>query len=228
MTSTPITYPLDREHTALRGVVLLTFFLGGGLAFVTAGALIADQGIDLLAVGIGVGVAFAGAFVVERLLKRIWPSGRVLVVDAGGVQMRRRETVESAVQVDQPVTALLWTFRITRRSRVPKGWSMVACSATSDDQQVTAYALMSPKQVAAWADYGRFVVLQPRKQQTQEASTGANPLRGYDALRADGQQRRLMEAEAERWLSGGEMTADDFIDYVRQLHARFPGWLPPL
>lgn len=214
-------YPLDREHSGLRAAVLILFVVSGLAAFIISGALIGDAGIDLLSILIGLSVGAGIGYLGEKLLKRVWPSGRVLTIDDGGVRLTRREQVEEEIRSYQTVSALLWTFKTPRRSKVPKGWLLLACALEHDDAQLTVYTLMSPKQFDAYAHAKRFQILQPRKQQAKQ--TGS-PLR--EDFASEGEQRRLREAENLRWLRGAEMQVDDFIAYIEALSTHFPDWMP--
>lgn len=214
-------YPLDREHNGLRAAVLILFVISGLAAFIISGALIGDAGIDLLSILIGLGVGAAVGYLGERFLKRAWPSGRVLTIDDGGVRLTRHAQVEEEIHSYQTVSALLWTFKTPRRSKVPKGWLLLACALERDDAQLTVYTLMSPKQFEGYAQAKRFQFLQPRKQQAKQ--TGS-PLR--EDFASEGEQRRLREAENLRWLRGAEMQLDDFIAYIDALSTHFPDWMP--
>ncbi len=216
----PARYLLDREHGGLRTAVLLLFIAAGAAAFFISGALIQDVGLDLLSILIGRSVGAGAAYLGERILKRIWPSGRVLLIDTAGVRLLRHTQTEAEMRIDQPVTALLWTFKTPRRSKVPKGWSLLACALEHDDIQLTVYTLMSPRQVEGYQRAGRFQLLKPRDRSAQTA----NPLR-VD-FSAESEQRRLREAEDLRWLRGAEMQPDDFIAYIDILFTHFPDWMP--
>lgn len=219
----PVTYPLDREHGGLRAVVLLIFFAAGIGTFVITGALIVDSGLDLLSLILGIAAGFGAAWLAERLLRQIWPSGRTLTIAPDGMTLMRRGQIEAHRTSGEPVTALRWTFKITRRARVPKGWSLLAVALeTADQPPLIVYTLLSPKQVSAFARYDQFNVLLPRK---QAAKTAASPLRGYDELRADGDQRRLRETEMLRWDFGAELLPDDFAATLDLLHVHFPDWM---
>lgn len=216
----PARYLLDQEHGGLRTVVLLLFIVIGAAAFFISGTLIQDVGLDLLSILIGLIAGAGAAYLGERILKRIWPSGRVLAIDADGVRLQRRAQTEANMRADQPVTALLWTFKTPRRSKVPKGWALLACALEQDDIQLTVYTLMSPRQFDGYQQAKYFQLLKPRSQTARDS----NPLR-VD-FSAESEQRRLREAENLRWLRGAEMQPDDFIAYIDALFAHFPDWMP--
>ncbi|MFN8450306.1 MAG: hypothetical protein U0521_17395 [Anaerolineae bacterium] len=39
------------------------------------------------------------------------------------MKLVNRSQVQAEILSEDPATALLWTFKINRRARVPKGWS---------------------------------------------------------------------------------------------------------
>jgi hypothetical protein len=76
-----LTIPVDSEHGALRLVVVLTFVTIWIAGFVVMSLLIPNNGLSLLAILIGFGVAYVVTTLVERFLKQRWPSGRAVQVD---------------------------------------------------------------------------------------------------------------------------------------------------
>ena len=138
----------------------------------------------------------------------------IKLIDRGG---------EQKIDAEKQVNVLLWRFTIKRRSRVPKGWYMVACALQQVDQEETylaVYTFMSPDAFDALKT-GHFTMLVSQKESEKSESTR----HGQD-LRLMGEQRRLHAAESARWMNGAEMTNDDFINFIRQLQEQFPQWMP--
>jgi hypothetical protein len=218
-------FPVDREHSALRLTVLGAFIAAWVVGFLVFSALISSQsGLNLLAVILAFGVAYAVTFVLERTLKGRWSSGRVLEVDADGVRLLRHGTAEAEARAGDGVQVLHWRFEITRRARVPKGWSMLALGLSHNERALTVYTFVSPKQLEDLSEAERYVRLIPRKEQKPTARSQQTSLR--TDLSSAGEQRRLMDAEAQRWMNGGEMLFDDFLSYTRLVDERFPEWQP--
>ncbi|MDL1899181.1 hypothetical protein FBR02_00245 [Anaerolineae bacterium CFX9] len=216
-------YHVDSEHGGIRmatmGLFIVMFFVG----FFLTNALISDAGINLLSVLVGILLATVVTMVGERQLKRVWKSGRMVVIDEHSVQIIKNGTQELKVTREDGVNAILWSFKINRRSRVPKGYSMFACALEREDERhLTAYTFMSPAQTSAFEAAGRFKPIQSRKEQQKNQAN--NALR--EELRAAGEQRRLREAEDYRWMNGAEMSADDFVAYFARLEAQFSEWMP--
>ncbi len=206
---------LDKEHSALRATEIVVFIASGVILFLVLSSVITDAGFDLLAVFL----AFAGAAgltaVTERFLKGRWTSGRVVEVDADGVRLKRKDTVEGEILSEDPAQVALWRFTVNKRARVPKGHSVFACAIYFEDTYVPVYTFFSPKQVEAFEAADRFAKLASSK-----AAAGER-----EDLRLAGEQRRLREAENHRWSHGGEMSADDFLTYYARLKAQYPEWL---
>lgn len=214
-TSEKLIVPLDREHSALRLAIMLTFIGSWFILFFIAGALIPNQGFNLLAVIIGFGGAYGITAVTERYLQGRWASGRVIEVDADGIRMKRKAAVEGEILSEDPAEVLMWRFTVTKRARVPKGTSVFACAVHFEDTFLPIYTFLSPKQVEAFEGADRFSKLSPSKKAASER----------EDLRLAGEQRRLREAEGHRWAHGGEMTSDDFLTFYGRLQAQYPEWL---
>lgn len=221
-TTTKTVYHVDSEHGGIRFATMLLFLAGFLIGFFATNILIADAGINLLSVLVGILVATVVTMLGERQLKKVWKSGRVVIIDPESVEIQKKGVQETLVTRKDGVTAILWTFRINRRSRVPKGYTMFAVALERDDERhLTAYTFMSPAQTTAFEDAKRFKAIQSRKEEKNQAN---NALR--EDLRAAGEQRRLREAENYRWLNGAEMTPDDFVAYFQRLDTEFSEWMP--
>lgn len=216
-------FSLDRNHGGIRLVVLLVMFATGVLALsFLMPAVVALLGLGGLA---DVCTTVAGALVfgvgaswlVERLLLRIWPSGRWLVINDDHVELRRRSEGPIAITWDDRVNVMGWYFVVTRgRTWVPKGWYCVACRLHQDDQIITPYAFMKPDDAEQLPQWRAFEHLVSRKHA---------PKRGEEhLLKKVTEQGQLRAAERDRWEDGVEMTADDFVKFVGLVDALVPDW----
>jgi hypothetical protein len=93
---------------------------------------------------------------------------------------------------------------------------MVACALEQDETYMPVYTFLSPEQFDSLGAPGQFVMLQSKKERQRQ---------GAD-MRLAGEQRRLHTAESARWMSGAEMTHEDFMSFIRHLQERFPQWMP--
>ncbi len=214
-----LTIPVDREHSAMRLVVVLTFIGVWIGSFIILSAVIPNEGLSLLAILIGFGIAYGATALLERYLKTRWPSGRIVHIANDGVKLKQRETLQQEMLYEDPVSALFWSFKITKRARVAKGWSMLACALEFEGQYLTVYTFASPSQLESYDMAPHFKKLIAKRK-------GKNPDDAREDLRIAGEQRRLRDAENHRWMSGAEMTLPDFITYVTRIKSQFPEWMP--
>jgi hypothetical protein len=215
LTDTPsLRFPVDADHGRLRFTVVLAFAAIWALGFFLISTLTDGGGFNLLAILGGLLLAYALTTSIERWLRPRWPSGRAVELDDDGIRLVRRGSLEAAMRADEAVNPLHWRFQVARRSRVPKGWWMVACGLETEEQYLIVYTFMSPAQFESYDRAGLFTRLVGKKEQ------------GKTDLRLAGEQRRLRDAENYRWMYGAEMQSDDFMRYVEQVHTRYPEWMP--
>ncbi len=198
--------PVDVEHGGLRLVIAL-IFIGAGIAlYLLISALIPAGSLNLIAI-LGALLGAAGvAYLVESQLKRRWRSGKSVEISDEAVVLHQPKNNDTVTIDPQVSLTMRWRFRIERRSRVPKGWYMVAAALEQDDQHITVYTLMSPQAYREFDPDERFTALEKAKDKGDAES-----------LRLAGEQRRLHRAESLRWHEGVEMTHDDFVQYVGYL-----------
>ncbi|MBL8146503.1 MAG: hypothetical protein JNL34_08960 [Anaerolineae bacterium] len=213
-------YPLDPEHWKLRVVVFGAFFSVAMFIIVLTPALLGGDGLSIIGVLGGLIGGYLASALAERFLKGRWHSSRSLRVSNSGVRLMKGETVEQEVPITSTIVPLRWKFTITRRTRVPKGWWMYACSLAAGDRQITVYTFISPKDNELFSRADQFARLHGKKE-IQKA--GAAPPQN---LRQAGEERRLREAEEHRWLAGGEMSFSDFTDLLDRLDQQFQEWTP--
>lgn len=214
------TFAVDTEHGALRLTIMGIFVAGWLIAYMIFNALIPNQGLNVIAIVISFVITALGTQQIERALKQRWPSGRTITLDGSTIKLIDRNGGQE-IDAEKQVNVLLWRFAIKRRSRVPKGWYMVACALQQVEQEETylaVYTFMSPDAFDALKT-GHFTLLVSQKE-SEKAEGSRND------LRLMGEQRRLHMAEAARWMNGAEMTNDDFVKFIRQLQEQFPQWMP--
>lgn len=212
-------FTVDPEHGRLRLAVVIVFAISAVGGFLAIDALTPSVGLNILALIGGFIVAYAVTALFERLLKQRWPSGRTVEVDASGVRMMQHGQVQQQISADKPTMTLMWRFQTKRRSRVPKGWFLLACALEQDDATVAVYTLMSPDQFKNLDKSERFKALKAKADPENATS------RGRDDLLLAGEQRRLLQAENQRWQIGGELSADDFSAYLATVNTHFPQWI---
>lgn len=141
---------LDAEHVGVR--LLLPFltilgFVGGyAIASSLASSLLADNSIGCAAFTTAIAGAVVMALLADRVLKRIWPSGRLFSIDAEGLTVHDpRLSQQTRLIWDKRINMLAWHFVIQRGSaRAPRGWIVLGCQLVQDDALLTFYTLRLP------------------------------------------------------------------------------------
>ncbi len=198
--------PVDVEHLGIRvavpllAIAALVLALWGGPQLLDALALRGSQlGLCLLPAAILASVGTA--FLSDRLLKRYWPSKRALLVDDEYLILREKDRPDQVIAWGARINLLAWRFTIRRRGRVPKGHVCLAAQLLQDEKQLTVYTFLNPKHSDRLEHFEVFTPLVPRSSLSD----------GRLSLRVAGEQRRLLQAEDERWRNGAELTTEDFI-----------------
>ncbi len=213
----PITVRADVEHSALRLAVLSAFIGIAVLTFVISSALL-NVDLALVPIIIALAVGYFASLGIERLLKRTWHSGRTVTVASEGVTLARHGTPEAHILSEDPAEMLRWRFVISRRTRIPKGWSMFACALHIDNTWLAIYTFLPPSQADAFPGSEAFKTLEPLKKSARADA-------GRPDLRLAGEQRRLRDAENVRWERGAELSPDDFAACMVALQTHYPQWM---
>jgi hypothetical protein len=209
--------PVDVEHAGVRLALPLILLASFVILFVILNALPGVSGTGCLMLLIAGGGALLMGIIADRVLKRIWPSGRSLVIHPDGLRLldrRKRQHKEINIQWAQRINLLAWRFTVKRGSaRIPKGWIMLGCQLTQDDEQVILYTL-APDHEAEDTRYANFNQLLLR----EVVNKGELPLREAN------KQRRLLRVEDERWRDGAELAHADFATLIDTLMEHDPLW----
>src|SRR5258708_2969159 len=215
-------FPIDVEHQGIRlavpALILVAFVISYFLSFILLNALLPTSAtgcITFLAAG---GVAMLMATRGQRVLERLWSSGRSLSTDHDGLEVRdvrKRQNKVSRITWNQRVNPLFWRFAVQRGSgRVPRGWFMLGLQLLQDETVVTLYTFMPEKTAKALAAYNAFISLVHRTE-IERDDVG---------LREKIEQRRLHKAEDQRWSDGGELRREDFVAVVDLITQHIPDW----
>jgi hypothetical protein len=218
--ATKTVFHVDAEHGALRFSVVVSFVLLWIVLFAILNSIIPGEGVNILAIIIAFALTALLTQHIEKILKGRWPSGRAVQIDNDRIQIVKGDKVQNDIDANQRVNVLLWRFQINRRSRVPKGWFMVACALEQDNLYLPVYTFMSLKDLENIKNStGHFTLLQSQKEAQKQGNAN---------MRVAGEQRRLHTAESARWMEGAEMTQADFMAFIRQLQEQYPQWMPSI
>jgi hypothetical protein len=214
-----ITIPVDNEHSALRLSVVGIFIAVWIITYMIANSVISSEGFNLVALIAAFAVAGIVARAAEQALQKRWPSGRSVQMDNKGVRIVSKGNTQLQIDTSEPFSILLWRFQTKRRSRVPKGWYVIACALEQDDNYLTVYSFASPEQAETIQQRIRFATLASEKDGTAKDTR-------QDSLRFAGEQRRLRLAESFRWNGGAEMTLPEFEQFIDRINGQFSQWMP--
>lgn len=215
-------FPVDMDHQGIRLALpaLMVVGLIGGyfLSSWLLNLINPDLALGCFPVIGGVIVALGISALGDRVLKRLWPSGRTVTLDETGFEVhdnRRNKPPTVRVNWSQRVNIQTWRFTVKRGSaRVPKGWLMLGLQALQDDALVTVYTFAPEKEIQDNPNFKLFMPLAPKAQ-----------LESNDfPLREKIEQRRLHKAEEERWQDGAELRRQDFLQLVEVVRQRVPDW----
>jgi hypothetical protein len=217
-------------------VVLVMLGVGFCLGFVLVSNLLrlalAGSGlVDYLAVlscvgalPVGVGVTAA----TEYVLKRVWPSGRAVVIDEGRVRLQRRGEDDRMIEWDKRFNTLRWSFRLKgyprggKERRVPTSYLCLALQLHQDETKMVVYTFMPPKQAEPVLGRYDFHVLNASdiygntwKERLTIPSRPEIP-----AKVIAGKEGRYWLAERNRWYDGVELMAGDFVRLLEVVEER--------
>jgi hypothetical protein len=211
-------FPLDVEHSGIRlALLLIALFSFIGFLWLLGNLLHGEENRCL-----NILIAASGALgmmaLSDGVLKRVWKSGRTLSVKEQKITVRgvrTRHASEVTFDLTQRVSILAWRFTVKRGlPRAPRGSVLLALQLSQNDASVALYTLISAKE-ADEARFAEFIQLMPR----------SSVLREKLPLRELAQQRRLLQAEEQRWHEGAEMRYEDFIALLETLKASQAEWI---
>ena len=211
-------YPVDNNHGGVRLVAFLAMIGGFLIAVFGVPPMIRSIATDvppaLLAMVIGFFLAVGLAWLSERVLRRIWPSGRILKLDDHVVAVRELNGAQTALNWNAPIHVSSWFFVIrSRRAWIPKGWYCVALRIQQGDDSITPYTFLKPEiahTLPAWEEFEQLVP-RPKHRQSSHDTSHIKLLEAQADLRI---------AEGERWQYGCEMEPQHFAELVSAVRER--------
>lgn len=230
-THDPIVLPADPEHTGLRFVVPLLLIVSFSLGYFLMSAVLRRAFPEwgsvvflscLGALPISLLVAGAG----EAVLKRVWPSGRQVIIRPDSVALRRPDQPNKTIELNQHMDQLWWTFPLKnyprggRERRMPSGHWCVAGQLQQNGERLVCFCFADQSTVRAWNDRYELRKLDPEKvYDTSFTSRMGAPIRpDIPAHVVRGDDGRHWLAERNRWREGVELAADDFDTLLQAVH----------
>lgn len=232
----------DQEHAGLRVVVLGMVVLGVIVGYTGvnwaltrfASPEVQDYTVFLSCVG-GAPLGLAIAWVGERILKRVWPSGNQVVLHSGETAV-----IEAAWQTDaaakteqnfEPARGdtLFWYFSLSgyprggSERRAPKRFYCMAAQVQEDEDRLIVYAFVSPRKTEELIEImgtneegAGFHEIEPKDVYDRKLLSFRAPARPQipaEVIR--GPDGHYWLAERRRWQDGLELTAGDFETFIQ-------------
>jgi hypothetical protein len=218
----PRSMPIDTEHFGIRialpAIAVAGFLIGFALSSALLSTIISETQLGCIPFIGGIVLALFFAFVADKLLKRLWPSGRALIVDQQGLVLedkRGRQNKTIRMQWGEHINPVTWRFKVRRSSaKVQKGWMMLSVKLVQDESEMIIYSFLPEKEASLLPNYDKFIPLMPRAELESDALS----------LREKGEQKRLLATERERWEDGAEIQRKDFFDLITILMGHVSDW----
>jgi hypothetical protein len=212
--------PVDPEPSGLRMALVGIFLLATIVAYVLSTRFATTGVCNPLGLFIALGAGGAVMYLAEKWLKPRWKTSRFVHLTATSLRVLSKGKPSRVIDPTMQVNVLMWHFQIKRRTRVPKGWYVVALALEQDEDYLPVYTLLSPESFADLSGSDQFTKLSSRKELSQ--------LQDNSNLRKAGFQRRLHTAEFARGVEGAEMVPEDFETYLNWLQTHCSNWMPDI
>ena len=231
-TQYPIVLPADPEHTGLRLAVplilILSFLLGYFLISAVLRRAFPEWGSVVFISCLGaVPISLVVAGVGEAVLKRVWPSGRQLIIRPGSVTLQRPDQPDKTIELNERMDQLWWAFPLKdyprggRERRMPRSHWCIAGQLQQNGRRLVSFCFAPEETVHAWNDRYELRELDPEDvyDTSFQARMGApvRPEIPSDVIR--GEDGRHWLAERNRWREGVELAADDFDTLLQAVHS---------
>jgi hypothetical protein len=235
----PVTLHANKEHSGVRFVVIIVLaaayfaaFIGLNVILGRLNSAIADFAIVLSCI-LALPVALGFAAIIERYLKRSWPSGqRVDISDEGAVAYLVDDKVAS-FDWSARFTVLRWYFSIKgyalggRERRLSKNSYCVALQLQQDDNRFVVHSYLPQVRVAGMIEGKEFLKIEPAEYYQggfvrRWAGSTDRPKIPTSVLA--GREGPYWIAERRRWAEGLELEIGDFQAFLDMVAEKFVEW----
>ncbi len=222
----------DQEHAGLRTAVFVLLFVVTIAAFLGIQALLTAVGaVDYAFVascGGALPVALAVVWVIEKLLKQYWPSGRTVTLTHDGLQLQTEEAAQWEITRAHEPAALFWHFDLRgwqrggRERRVPRTWLCLAVELKSGKKEAVIYTFLPKNKAHTWLsgkDGAQFHEIFPREVYDNSLrSRMSGPARPeIPAAVLTGKDGNYWLAERHRWTDGFELPPKEFAQFMNHI-----------
>lgn len=227
----------DQEHNGIRLLVLISLAFSIWLGFALIRAIVSAVAPDseyilLLSCFGAIPLALPLVWATERALKRVWPSGRYLKMDAEGLTVTDARSSQYRLDWSDEIAQMNWFFRLGgyhrggRERRVSAKWLCFCSQLQQGEHKLIAFAFIPPRKAAALlnesSDIPVFHEIFPGEVYDNSLRTRMGPpsrpnLSTKILASPDG---RYWLAERRRWAEGFELAAEDFERFLSETGAR--------
>lgn len=232
----PTVLHADQEHAGLRTAVFVLLFVFLAMAFLGIQAVLRAVGaVDyafIASCGGALPVALGTVWVIEKLLKRYWPSGRSVTLIRDGIQMHTEAAAQWEMTQAHEPTALFWYFNLRgwqrggRERRVPRTWLCLAVELKSGKKEAVVYTFLPQNKVRSWLDREdgpRFHEIFPRDvyDNSLRSRLGGPARPEIPAAVLTGKDGKYWLAERRRWTEGFELPPQAFAQFMDHIQTIF-------
>ncbi len=229
-----ITFHGDPEHAGIRLAVLPMLVVGYVVGFTLVRLLASrlmpgNASLNLIACLAGFPMGLAVAAGGETLLKRIWRSGKRLIVGPRSLRLEARRGETARVPRDADLALHFWHFPLAgyprggRERRAQQGWLCLACQARRDAGRISFFTFMPPAEAAPLIEAVDSHALDPTAVYDTSLSGRFTQPTVRPRLPAEviaGPDGPFWLAERHRWEAGLELSKTDYAAALRLLTAR--------
>jgi len=226
----------DQEHAGLRTAVFVLLFATLLLAFFGIRALVAALYPDglpdftfVLACGGAFPIALGLVWLVEKMMKQYWPSGRSILLTSDGIQVQSEDGVTVQLSRGGDLVPLVWHFELRgwqrggRERRVPHTWLCLAVQLKAGQTQTIVFTYLPKNKAENWLKNNdkrlKFHEIFPKEVYDNSIrSRMRGPSRPeIPSAVLTGKSGKYWLAERRRWQEGFELPPQEFEQFMSHI-----------